>query len=106
MLLHVLDVRHIGVADHLPIDDRCRVLTVMEVLHILVYVVFLAYFGSQGDPHLVSPVVAHPAVGILVCCKHLVHRSIFLTTKQDIQERGQTQKSNKYITIVSISNSY
>ena len=78
MLLHVLQVRHI-VADHLPIDDLRRVLTVMEMLHILVNVVFLAYLGAQGDPHLVTPVVAHPAVSVFIRREYLVHCSIFLT---------------------------
>ena len=80
MLLHMLQVCHI-VADHLPIDNRCRVLTVMEILHILVDVVFLADLGAQGDPHLVPPVVAHPAVGVFIRREHLMHCSIFLTTE-------------------------
>ena len=82
----MLHVRHI-VADHLPIDNGRRVLTVMEMLHILVDVVFLAYLGAQGDPHLVMPVVAHPAVGVFIRREHLMHCSIFLTTDRRKKDR-------------------
>ena len=82
----MLHVRHI-VADHLPIDNGRRVLTVMEMLHILIDVVFLADLGAQGDPHFVAPVVAHPAVGVFVRREHFVYCSIFLTTDKTEKER-------------------
>ena len=94
----MLHVCHI-VADHLPIDNGRRVLTIMEMLHILVNVVFLAYLGAQSDPHLVAPVVAQPAVGVFIRREHFVHCSIFLTTdkteKRDISDQLFCQLFNQ-----------
>ena len=58
----------------------------MEMLHILVNVVFLAYLGAQSDPHLVAPVVAQPTVGVFIRREHFVHCSIFLTTDKTEKE--------------------
>ena len=66
-------------ANHLAIDDRCRVLTIMEMLHVLVHIVFLADFGTKSDSHFVSPVVTHLTVGVFVGGEDLMDSASLLT---------------------------
>lgn len=67
-----------GGPNHLAIDDRCRVLTIMEMLHLLIHIVFLANFGTKSDSHLIPPIVTHLTVGVLVGSKDLMDSASLL----------------------------
>ena len=71
----------------LAILDRV-LLTVVEILHISIDIVLLAYLGSQSIPQVVSPVIQR--LRILVLFHNFVYSSSLFT----IEKRGKIYKRN------------
>jgi len=83
---------------HLTIDYGGRILAIVEILHVLVHVVFLADFLAQGYSHFVTPVVAQFTMSVFVGSEYFVDRaSLFTRVEKDgnsVREKKKKKNTN------------